>query len=160
MKTLIKKTIIAGIIGSLPVLSYAQDTIKICMIYFEYDNEGAIVKENLVTEEEVDKENDEEILEWKRWQTDRDSIQSKALSSHLSVGTGTNAGLVKIFLPDYASYNQRTLSIYSLSGIQQFSITINDAISTIDISNLPPATYIATLYLDEQRETKKFRLRK
>ena len=76
--------------------------------------------------------------------------------SHLSVDAGSDAGILKVNLPNYTDYSQRTLTVYHLSGIQQTSLTLNDAFSTIDLRHLPRGTYVAVLTLDGERETKKY----
>lgn len=156
MKRDVKKNIlsigIAGTLAMLPTLSHAQDTLRACMISFEYGEGGAIVKENVITDEGKSREDNAE----KQRQTQQKKSLGMIPDSHLSVGTGSDAGILKVNLPNYTDYSQRTLTVYHLSGIQQTSLTLNDAFSTIDLRHLPRGTYVAVLTLDGERETKKF----
>ena len=146
-----KRAFIITVLTMVSAALCAQDSIAIDIISFEYDEGGAIVKKEIIMQE--DQEKSQETQRFSREQQKRGLEPNH--ENHLILGNSTENGIIKILLPNYTDYTERSLTIHHLSGILQYATTINDAISVIDLRNFPQGVYVATLTLDEEKEVLK-----
>ena len=86
----------------------------------------------------------------------RNDLKSQQMN-HLVLGSGTEVGIIKVLLPNYADYTDRYFTVHNLSGILQYTMAISDATSIIDLRHLPQGVYVATLMLDDEKEVRKVR---
>lgn len=147
------KTVIMAIVWLVPVLAWAQDSIAGDVIRFEYDEGGAIVRKEVIMED-----GQEEYSEMKKSAKarKRNDLKSQQVN-HLVLGSGTEVGIIKVLLPNYTDYTERSLTVHNLSGILQYTMAINDATSIIDLRHLSQGVYVATLMLDDEKEVRKVR---
>lgn len=147
------KTVIMAIVWLVPVLAWAQDSIAVDVIRFEYDEGGAIVRKEIIMED-----GQEEYSEMKKSAKarKRNDLKSQQVN-HLVLGSGTEVGIIKVLLPNYTDYTERSLTVHNLSGILQYTMAISDATSIIDLRHLPQGVYVATLMLDDEKEVRKVR---
>lgn len=142
---------------------YAQDSLKVSMILFEYDDSGSIVVEEMVNDEETVEDELEELLEQdeqqdqEQQQTEQNPRSGLRQEEHLFCG-GSDGRTIKVVLYNYEDYSERTLLVHSLAGVQMFSAPIEDALSTFNLNQLPSGIYIVSLMLNDERETKKITL--
>ena len=127
----------------------AQDTLVVTMntLYFEYDENGAVVKE-FIDEEELEDEATEELA--KR----RSAGIMEDKEEHLLVNNGTSAGVVTVVVDQLADAAECTLEVYSLSGIRMFSADIQQPRTIVNLGQLPKGVYVISLSLDGRKETK------
>ena len=143
--------------------AYAQDSVKVKMICFEYDDSGSVVLEQLVSEKEEQEDIDEfEALlnqeeQKEQQQTEQNPRSGLGQEEHLFCG-GSDGRTIKVVLYNYEDYSERTLLVHSLAGVQMFSAPIEDALSTFNLNQLPSGIYIVSLILNDERETKKITL--
>ena len=143
--------------------TYAQDSVKVKMICFEYDDSGSVVLEQLVSEKEEQEDIDEfEALlnqeeQKEQQQTEQNPRSGLGQEEHLFCG-GSDGRTIKVVLYNYEDYSERTLRVHSLAGVQMFSASIEDALSTFNLNQLPSGIYIVSLMLNDERETKKITL--
>jgi hypothetical protein len=141
--------------------TYAQDSVKVKMICFEYDDSGSVVLEQLVSEKEEQEDIDEfEALlnqeeQKEQQQTEQNTRLGLGQEEHLFINS-SDGRTIKVVLYNYEDYTERTLRVHSLSGVSMFSASIEDALSTFNLNQLPSGIYIVSLTLDGKRETKKF----
>ena len=141
--------------------TYAQDSVKVKMICFEYDDSGSVVLEQLVSEKEEQEDIDEfEALlnqeeQKEQQQTEQNPRLGLGQEEHLFINS-SDGRTIKVVLYNYEDYTERTLRVHSLSGVSMFSAPIEDALSTFNLNQLPSGIYIVSLTLDGKRETKKF----
>lgn len=161
-KITVKKWLITCMASSLWTSAcYAQDSVKVKMICFEYDDSGSVVLEQLVSEKEEQEDIDEfEALlnqeeQKEQQQTEQNPRSGLGQEEHLFCG-GSDGRTIKVVLYNYENYSERTLLVHSLAGVQMFSAPIEDALSTFNLNQLPSGIYIVSLTLDGKRETKKF----
>ena len=141
--------------------TYAQDSVKVKMICFEYDDSGSVVLEQLVSEKEEQEDIDEfEALlnqEEQKQQTEQNTRLGLGQEEHLFINS-SDGRTIKVVLYNYEDYTERTLRVHSLSGVSMFSAPIEDALSTFNLNQLPSGIYIVSLMLNDERETKKITL--
>lgn len=152
MKKNLSRTIFVGMATFLlPTLLHAQDSLKISMIRFEYNPNGSMVRKVIATEES---EPTEEKTS-KRLMTKSNTKKGLTQNGHLLIEGGAKASSVKVIVYNYADYDERTFCVHSLSGIPMLSTTIDEAQTSFDLSTFPKGTYILTLTLDGEQESKK-----
>ena len=157
-KITVKKWLIACMASSLWTSAcYAQDSVKVKMICFEYDDSGSVVLEQLVSEKEEQEDIDEfeALLNQEQQQTEQNTRLGLGQEEHLFINS-SDGRTIKVVLYNYEDYTERTLRVHSLSGVSMFSASIEDALSTFNLNQLPSGIYIVSLTLDGKRETKKF----
>ena len=135
--------------------TYAQDSVKVKMICFEYDDSGSVVLEQLVSEKEEQEDIDE--LQKEQQQTEQNTRLGLGQEEHLFINS-SDGRTIKVVLYNYEDYSERTLRVHSLAGVQMFSASIEDALSTFNLNQLPSGIYIVSLMLNDERETKKITL--
>lgn len=143
-----KRTLIIIISFLLPLLTDAQDTVRVSRIYFKHGYGGAIIKKEIIIDGEQG--NDQKRV-WRTRSKDENRFD-QTKGKHLAIGSGTDAGIVKVVLPNYTDFKNRTLTIHSLSGIQFLSTSISAPFTTIDPRPFPSGVYIITLILDGEKE--------
>ncbi|MBR1668900.1 MAG: T9SS type A sorting domain-containing protein [Bacteroidaceae bacterium] len=165
-KITIKKWLLACMTAYLWTnVSYAQDSLTVNMIRFEYDDSGSIVLEEIVGEKEEADDSDElealleqeELTEQEETQEQEKTQGSRAglgQEEHLFIG-GSEGRIIKVVLNDYEDYTEPTLRVHNLSGVQMFAAPIEEALSTFSLNQLPPGIYVVSLTLNGERETKK-----
>ena len=147
------KTVIMAIAWLVPISAWTQDSIAVDVISFEYDEGGAIVRKEIILED-----CQEVYFEMKKSAKarNRNDLKSQQMN-HLVLGSGTEVGIIKVLLPNYADYTDRYFTVHNLSGILQYTMAISDATSIIDLRHLPQGVYVATLMLDDEKEVRKVR---
>jgi hypothetical protein len=129
----------------------AQDTLTVNMgtLYFEYDENNSIVKEELVVEEL------EDSLETETLAKRRGAAINMEQERHLFLSGQSESAMVTAIIDRLADYSERVLEVHSLSGVPIFSADITQSRTTFDLSTLPQGIYIVTLTLDGRKENRK-----